>query len=120
MAPDVALTGWQELDPQRCWEWWDELWLHAAALSRRYRLALRSCWWQDDLQVEVLAALAAWVGLFDAGAWTDPPSKLQLLFELDRVRALLRAGEGVFDPERDRAQFEQHVRALGGDPGEER
>jgi hypothetical protein len=119
MAPDVALPGWEGLDRYARWDWWQELWCQAVVLSRRYRLALRSGWWEDELQVEILAALAAWVGMFDSGAWTDPPSKLQLIFELDRVRALLRGGESVFHPERDQEPFEQHLRKLGCETDDE-
>jgi hypothetical protein len=110
MTPDLALPGWQQLAAPDREQWWEDLWEQASLLSERYRLALRTGWWQDAVQVELLAALAAWVGLFDSGAWTDPPSKMQLLFELDRIRTMLRAGENVFDPGRDRAGFETHLR----------
>ena len=113
MSPDLALSGWQGLQAHERWQWWEELWHQAAALSQRYRLALRSGWWEDEVQVEVLATLAAWVGLFDSGAWTDPPSKMQLLSELERVRTVLRGGESMFDPERDRQTFDAHLRKLG-------
>lgn len=113
MAADRALAGWQALDPSERWDWWQELWGQAGALSSRYRLALRSGWWRDELQVEVLAALAAWVGLFDSGAWNDPPSKMQLLFELERVRAQLRGGEDFFEPSRDQEAFERDLQELG-------
>jgi hypothetical protein len=113
MAPDFALPGWEGLDPGEQRRWWEELWTQATALSARYRLALRSGWWEDAVQVELLATLAAWVGLFDSGAWTDPPSKMQLLFELDRVRGMLRGGEHMLHAARDRDAFEQHLEKLG-------
>ena len=73
------------------------------SLRERYRLAVRSGWWADEMQVEVLAALAAWVERYDSGEWDDPPGKLALLFDLERVAALLRDGVDPFHPDRDRA-----------------
>jgi hypothetical protein len=107
---------WRELPPHARWVWWDQLWIDANRLRDRYRLVLRSGWWQDDIQVETLAALAAIVNGYDAGAWNDPVAKLQLLFDLDRVRGLLRAGEDVFDTARDRAAFDRHLLAIGCEP----
>src|SRR5205807_3359421 len=92
---------WRGLPPPERWIWWDQLWLDATRLRDRYRLALRSGWWEDDIQVEALAALAAWSNAYESGAWNDPQGKLQLLYDLDRIRLLLRAGEHVFDPDRD-------------------
>ncbi len=54
-------------------------------LQRRYRLRVPSGWWEDHVQVEALAALAAWTRLYDSGEWDDPPGKLQLLYDLDHV-----------------------------------
>lgn len=104
---------WRELSPAARSIWWDRLWADSIRLRDRYRLVLRSAWWEDDIQVEALAALAALVSGYDTGAWNDPVSKLQLLFDLDRIRALLHAGQDVFDPERDRPAFAQHLRAIG-------
>ncbi|MBV9945034.1 MAG: hypothetical protein JO262_23125 [Solirubrobacterales bacterium] len=59
------------------------------------------------------AALAALVSGYDTGAWNDPVSKLQLLFDLDRIRGLLHAGQDIFDPDRDREPFLEHVLAKG-------
>jgi hypothetical protein len=83
------------------------------------RLGLRSGWWQDDIQVETLAALAALVNGYDSGAWNDPAAKLQVLYDLDRIRGLLRAGDEVFDPERDRDPFVKYLVTIGcdGEPG---
>lgn len=75
-------------------------------LRDRYRLPLRSAWWQDPIQIEALAALAAWVDHYDSGTWDDPPGKLALLYDLERIGALLRNGRGPFDPDRDRGAFE--------------
>ena len=83
---------WRELSPAARSIWWDQLWDDAIRLRDRYRLVLRSAWWEDDIQVEALAALAALVSGYDTGAWNDPVSKLQLLFDLDRIRGLLHAG----------------------------
>jgi pullulanase/glycogen debranching enzyme len=107
---------WRELPPHERWNWWEQLWKEAVRLRKRYRLVLRSEWWQDDIQVETLAALAALVNGYDSGAWNDPLSKLRLLYELDQIRSLLRGGEDVFDPDRDRGQFTQHQLAIGCEP----
>jgi len=104
---------WRELSPPARWVWWDQLWTDAIRLRDRYRLGLRSGWWQDDIQVETLAALAALVTGYDSGAWNDPVAKLQVLYDLDRIRGLLRAGVEVFDPERDRNVFVKHLVAVG-------
>jgi hypothetical protein len=93
--------------------WWERLWDDAIRLRDRYRLGLRASWWRDDIQVEALAALAAWVTAYDTAAWNDPQGKLQLLYDLDRIRALLRGGDDVFDPQRDRDAFVQHVVGMG-------
>ena len=73
-------------------------------------LPVRTCWWENPLQVETLAALAAWVERYDSGEWDDPPGKLALLYDLERVAALLRDGNDPFYPDRDRAG----VQALPG------
>ncbi len=50
-----------------------------------------------------------------AGAWNDSVGKLQLVYDLDRIRALLPAGEDVFDP-RDRDAFERPLHAIDSVP----
>jgi hypothetical protein len=91
--------------PRERWLWWEQLWSDACALRVRYRLGVRSGWWEDQVQVEVLAALAAWVERYDSGEWDDPPGKLGLLYDLERVAALLRDGGEPFRPDRDRLAF---------------
>ena len=61
------------LYPRERWMWFEQLWSDVCALRGRYRLALRSGWWEDPVQVEALAALAAWVERYDSGEWDDPP-----------------------------------------------
>ena len=56
-----------------------------------------------------MAALAAWTDRYDSGEWDDPPGKLALLFDLERVSALLRDGLDPFHPERDRPAFLAHL-----------
>ena len=63
-----------------------------------------------------LAALSAWVERYDSGEWDDPPGKLALLFDLERVAALLRDGDQPFHPERDRAAFTSDIAELGCSP----
>jgi hypothetical protein len=68
--------------PRERWLWFEQLWSDACALQKRYRLPLRSGWWADQVPVESLAALAAWVEHYDSGEWDDPPGKLALLYDL--------------------------------------
>jgi hypothetical protein len=105
--------SWHGLGSEARWQWFDRLWFDVGVLRGRYRLAIRSEWWADQLQVEVLAAFAAWVERYDSGEWDDPPGKLALLFDLERVAAALRDGVEPFDPSRDRPAFERHLLALG-------
>jgi hypothetical protein len=67
------------------------------------------------VQVEALAAMAAWVVRYDSGEWDDPPGKLALLYDLERVRELIRASE-PFHPERDRAAFARFLVDIGCQP----
>jgi hypothetical protein len=113
------LENWRELPPEDRAAWWSQLWLDAASLADRYRLSLRSGWWEDSIQVEALQAFAAWARLYDSGSYTDPPGKLQLLFELERLRAVLRAGEQPLDASRDRPLFDRYVQQLNADEGDE-
>jgi hypothetical protein len=47
-------------------------------------------------------------------------AKLQLMYDLERIRGLLREGQDVFEPHRDRAHFLEHLLAIGCEPGDER
>jgi hypothetical protein len=102
--------------PRERWRWWEQLWTDAARLRSRYRLPLRSGWWEDQVQVEALAALAAWVERYDGGEWDDPPGKLALLYDLERVAALLRDGGEPFHPDRDRPAFARYLIDAGCKP----
>ncbi len=84
-------------------------------LRQRYRLPLRSGWWTNQIQVEALAALAAWVDRYDSGAW-DAPGKLGLLYDIERVAALLRDGDEPSHPDRDRLAFARYLIAIGCQP----
>jgi hypothetical protein len=106
---------WRGLYPRERRLWFERLWDDVCALRERYRLSVRSGWWEDELQLEALSALAAWVERYDSGEWDDPPGKLALLYDLERVAALLREGLEPFDPERDRTAFLVHLRRLGCD-----
>ena len=75
-------------DPRLCREWFEDLWLDVCRLRERYMLPVRTCWWENPLQVETLAALAAWVERYDSGEWDDPPGKLALLYDLERVAGI--------------------------------
>jgi hypothetical protein len=47
--------------PRERWLWWEQLWSDVIMLSDRYRVRPGKDWWEDAVQVEALAALAAWV-----------------------------------------------------------
>ena len=118
MSPDLFEGGrwpldWRSLYPRERWLWWEQLWMDVCALRDRYLLQVRSGWWEHSVQVEALAALAAWVDRYDIGEWDDPPGKLALLFELERIDALLREGTEPFHPRRDREVFLAHLAAIG-------
>jgi hypothetical protein len=108
--------GWAGLYPHERWVWFEQLWNDVCELRSRYRLPIRSGWWEDEVQVEALAALAAWVARYDSGEWDDPPGKLALLYDLERISALLREGRDPFSPERDRAAFAEHLVGIGAQP----
>jgi hypothetical protein len=112
----TELVDWRALPPGQRRAWWDHIWDGAVALAERYRLALRCGWWEDAIQVEALAAFICWLELYDSGANGDPTGKVQLLWELERLRGVLRAGEHAFHAGRDRRAFEEYVaRILGTD-----
>lgn len=112
-APARWPLGWRALYPRERGLWFEQLWRDVLALRERYRLAVRSGWWEDAVQLEALAALAAWVDRYDSGEWDDPPGKLALLYDIERVNVLLRDGNDPFHPERDRPRFVGHLRRLG-------
>src|ERR1700760_419303 len=91
-------------DPKLCRDWFQLLWGDVCQLHERYMLPVRTQWWENPLQVEALAALAAWVERYDSGEWDDPPGKLALLYDLERIRELIRGTE-PFHPDHDRAAF---------------
>ena len=62
------------------------------------------------------AALAAWVEHDDSGEWDDPPGKLALLYDLERIAQLLQDGTDPFHPDRDRLPFAQYLINLGCQP----
>ena len=105
--------SWQGLFPRERWRWFEQLWSDVCVLRERYHLSLRAGWWADQIQVEALAALASWVARYDSGEWDDPPGKLALLYDLERVSALLRDGREPFRPDRDRAAYLAHLLELG-------
>jgi hypothetical protein len=106
----------RDLYPRERWMWFEQLWADACMLRERYRLGLRSGWWEDAIQVEAIAALAAWIDRYDTGEWDDPPGKLTLLYDLERVAALLRDGLEPFHPDRDRGPFLRYLIESGAQP----
>jgi hypothetical protein len=119
LDPDEAVRWpltWRSLYPRERWLWFERLWTDVGKLRDRYRLSIRSGWWEDEVQLEALAALAAWTERYDSGEWDDPPGKLALLFDLERISVLLRDGVDPFHPERDRAAFVAHLESIGCQP----
>jgi hypothetical protein len=107
---------WRGLYPRERWLWFEQLWVDVCVLRDRYALAVRADWWRDSIQVEALSALAAWTHRYDSGEWDDPPGKLALLYDLERVGALLRDGGEPFHPGRDRDAFLLFVIEIGCQP----
>ena len=107
---------WRGLYPRERWMWFERLWTDVCTLRERYRLPVRSGWWEDQIQVEALAALGAWCHRYDSGEWDDPPGKLALLYDLERIAALLRDGNEPFHPDRDRLAFARHLIDIGCQP----
>ncbi|MBV9050604.1 MAG: hypothetical protein JOY58_20240 [Solirubrobacterales bacterium] len=108
--------NWVGLYARERWQWFERLWSDVCMLRERYRLSLRSGWWEDQVQVEALAALAAWVQRYDSGEWDDPPGKLSLLYDLERIASLLRDGSEPFHPDRDRLPFARYLIEIGCQP----
>jgi hypothetical protein len=117
---EPSLRRWpfhgEGLYPRERWLWFEQLWNDACALQKRHHLPLRSAWWADQVQVETLAALAAWVEHYDSGEWDDPPGKLALLYDLERIAQVLREGTEPFHPDRDRRAFARYLIDLGCQP----
>jgi hypothetical protein len=107
---------WRGLYPRERWLWFEQLWSEVCMLRRRYGLAVRSGWWENELQLEALSALAAWVSRYDSGEWDDPPGKLALLFDLERIGPLLRDGLDPFHPDHDRSAFVSYLVDIGCQP----
>lgn len=108
--------NWVGLYARERWQWFERLWSDVCMLRERYRLSVRSGWWEDQVQVEALAALAAWVERYDSGEWDDPPGKLSLLYDLERMAPLLRDGNEPFHPDRDRLSFARYLVEIGCQP----
>ncbi len=110
MEQEIA-PSWSVPPDEReaCRVWFDRMWSAACTLRARYALPLRHGWWAQPLQLEALAALAEWVAHYDHGDWDDPPGKMTLLLDLERIGGLLREGAEPFQPERDRDEYVAYV-----------
>ena len=107
---------WRDLLPRERWIWFEPLWRDVCELQTRYRLPVRTEWWRDGVQLEALAAMAAWLDRYDSGEWDDPPGKLALLYDIERVAVLLRDGNEPFHPSRDWNRFTHHLTGIGCQP----
>jgi hypothetical protein len=112
----VRSLDWRTTPATERWRWWQQLWCDVCELRMRYELPVRTDWWTHSVQLEALAALAAWISTYDDGEWDDPPGKLSLLLDLDRIAALLRDGGDPFYPDRDRPAFERYLQDIGCQP----
>jgi hypothetical protein len=108
--------SWRQLGAGERRLWFERLWNNVCILRERYRLMLRSGWWEDEIQVEALSPVAEWTARYDSGEWDDPAGKLALLYDLQRIAELLRPGLQPFAPDRDRGEFERYVAELGREP----
>jgi hypothetical protein len=117
--PCLAEQRWpmtpNDLLPRERWLWWEQLWTEVVALAERYQINPGKDWWEDGAKVEAMAALAAWVARYDSGEWDDPPGKLALLYDIERVRQLIR-GQEPFHPGRDRGAFARFLVDAGCQP----
>jgi hypothetical protein len=117
--PCLASHRWPmaptDLLPRERWLWWEQLWTDVLMLGELYRVRPCKDWWEDGTQVEALAALAAWIERYDSGEWDDPPGKLALLYDIERVRELIRGCE-PFQPKRDRLAFARFLIDAGCQP----
>jgi len=117
MTADQAVAGWRGLRADNRWSWFQKVYEQAAHLDHRYRLALRIGWWEDDVQIELLATLGAWVAMFAYADWADPEGKARLIFQLPAGRELLprrrRAVRPRARPRRVRAPPPQPPRLRG-------
>ena len=87
------------------------------ALRERYRLAFAVGWWEDQVQVEALAALAAWVDRYDSRRVGRPAGQAGAAVRPRAASAvLLRDGGDPFHPDRDRLAFARHLIELGCQP----
>jgi hypothetical protein len=99
-------------DASACRAWFERLWVDVCRLRERYLLPVRTRWWENPVALEALAAFAQWVDRYDSGEWDDPPGKLALLYDLERVSALLRDGSEPFYADRDRPAFDRYLNAI--------
>jgi hypothetical protein len=99
-------------DSEVCRDWFEKLWVDVCRLRERYMLPVRTRWWENPVQTETLAAFAEWVERYDSGEWDDPPGKLALLYDIERISGLLRDGHEPFYADRDRAAFDRFLNAI--------
>lgn len=109
MHPPITESAEQLVD------WYQDLWYDVTELTARYGLTVRTEWWTGPLHVEALAAFAAWVARYDSGEWDDPPGKLALLYDVERLNTLLRDGNDPFHPDQHQQAFDDFCAALLAD-----
>lgn len=122
---ELVVCDWRLLPPSERWAWWERLWADVVLLCERYKLELRRAWWRQAETVERLEAFCRWLWMHDSGRLAElphsaPPGKLALLDYLERLRADLAGGDGLFDPDHEWPAYARHVHGLGGEPPDPR
>ena len=113
------LTG-EGLYPRERWMWFEQLWTRRLRAARALPPAGPVGLVGGPGPGRGAGRAAAWVERYDSGEWDDPPGKLALLYDLERVAALLRDGGEPFHPDRDRLAFARYLIDLGCQPPPDR
>ena len=88
--------------------------LREMSLWKRFAASIRNVGGSGPVESRV--APAVWAEHYDSGEWDDPPGKLALPYDLERVAQLLRDGTEPFHPDRDRLAFARYLIDLGCQP----
>ena len=104
----LAATG---LLPRERWLWWEQLWSDVIGLGKRSHRSTGGRTVRRSRRSRAGRAGSA----VRLRRMDDPPGKLALLFDLERVHGLVRGAE-PFHPDRDRAAFVRFLVDTGCQP----
>ena len=104
------------------------LWQQVLALAHRYptfAARIRPAWWERPAERELLRALCAWREALDLAIPQAGREVERARFEFEFHEKLHRANDllattqarGAFNPESERAAYQQHVASLEDEPG---